>query len=90
MGKDLGFENIAVATDPFQSQMVKSFAKRKKLDVTYIPVIFETLRTYYNDVNVSIDPTKAEVENFVSLPEKNFTLKSKKYFLTSLYSENVS
>ena len=70
MAKDLGFENIAVATDPFQSKMVKSFAKRKKLDVAYVPVIFDTIHAYYNDVNISIDPTWAEVENFVSLPER--------------------
>ncbi|MFT5021331.1 MAG: hypothetical protein ACI9CU_002740, partial [Polaribacter sp.] len=66
----LGFENIAVATDPFQSKMVKSFAKRKKLDVAFVPVIFDTIHAYYNDVNISIDPTWAEVENFVSLPER--------------------
>jgi uncharacterized SAM-binding protein YcdF (DUF218 family) len=70
MAKDLGFENIAVATDPFQSKMVKSFAKRKKLDVAFVPVIFDTIHAYYNDVNISIDPTWAEVENFVSLPER--------------------
>ena len=70
MAKDLGFENIAVATDPFQSKMVRSFAKRKKLNVAYVPAIFDTIHTYYNDVNVTIDPTRAEVENFVSLPDR--------------------
>ncbi len=70
MAKDLGFEDVAVATDPFQSRMVKSFAKRKKLNVSYVPTIFDTIHAYYNDVQVSIDPTKAEVENFVSLPDR--------------------
>jgi len=70
MGKDLGFENIAVATDPFQSKMVKAFAKRKKLDVTYVPTIFDTLNAYYPETNVTIDPTWAEVDNFVALPER--------------------
>ncbi len=70
MGKSLGFENIAVATDPFQSKMVKSFAKRKKLDVTYVPTIFDTLHAYYPETNLTIDPTWAEIENFVSLPER--------------------
>ncbi len=70
MAKDLGFQNIAVATDPFQTKMVKSFAKKKKLDVAYVPAIFDTIHAYYDDVQVSIDPTWAEVENFVSLPDR--------------------
>ena len=70
MGKDLGFENIAVATDPFQSKMVKSFAKDKKLDMAFVPAIFDTLQTYYSETNVTIDPTWAEVENFVALPDR--------------------
>lgn len=70
MGKSLGFENIAVATDPFQSKMVKSFAKQKKLDLTYVPIIFDTLNAYYPETNATIDPTWAEVENFVALPER--------------------
>jgi uncharacterized SAM-binding protein YcdF (DUF218 family) len=70
MGKDLGFENIAVATDPFQSKMVKSFAKRKQLDLAYVPVIFDTIHAYFPETTISIDPTWAEVEDFVSLPER--------------------
>lgn len=70
MAKDLGFEKVAVATDPFQSKMVKSFAKKKNLDVAYVPAIFDTIHAYYSDVNVTIDPTWAEVENFVSLPDR--------------------
>jgi len=70
MAQDLGFRNVALATDPFQTKMVKSFAKRKKLDVAYVPTIFDTLHAYYDDVQVSIDPTWAEVENFVSLPDR--------------------
>lgn len=70
MGKSLGFENIAVATDPFQSRMVKSFVKRKKLDVAYVPIIFDTLNAYYAEMDVRIDPASAKVENFVPLPER--------------------
>jgi hypothetical protein len=70
MAKDLGFENIALASDPFQTKMLKSFAKRKKLKVSYVPTIFDTVHTYYDNVTMTIDPTVAEVENFVSLPER--------------------
>jgi uncharacterized SAM-binding protein YcdF (DUF218 family) len=70
MAKDLGFENIALASDPFQTKMLKSFAKRKKLKVSYVPTIFDTVHTYYDNVTLTIDPTVADVENFVSLPER--------------------
>lgn len=70
MAKDLGFEKVALATDPFQTKMVKSFSKKKNLEIAYVPAIFDTIHFYYDDVNVSIDPTWAEVENFVSLPER--------------------
>ena len=70
MAKDLGFEHVAVATDPYQTKMVKSFGKRKNLDIHYVPAIFDTVRFYYNDIKVSIDPTRAAVDNFVSLPER--------------------
>lgn len=70
MGKDLGFQNIAVATDPFQSKMVRSFAKRKKLDLAYVPIVFDTIHAYFPETNVSIDPTWAEVDDFVALPDR--------------------
>jgi uncharacterized SAM-binding protein YcdF (DUF218 family) len=70
MAKDLGFKKIALATDPFQSKMVRSFAKKKKLDLKYIPAIFDTVHAYYSDVRIRIDPTWAEVEDFVSLTER--------------------
>jgi vancomycin permeability regulator SanA len=70
MAKDLGFHNVAVATDPFQSKMVRSFAKRKKLDVSYVPTIFDTIHAYYPNADITIDPTWAEVEDFVALPDR--------------------
>ncbi len=70
MAKDLGFEKIALATDPFQSKLVQSFVKKKKLELKYIPTIFDTVHTYYSDVQIRIDPTWAEVEDFVSLTER--------------------
>jgi len=70
MAKDLGFEKVALATDPFQTAMVKSFIRKKKLDVSYIPTIFDTIHAYYNELDIDIDPTWAEVENFTSIVER--------------------
>lgn len=70
MAKDLGFENVALATDPFQSKMVKSFAKRKKLDIAYVPAMFDLIEENYGDINVTINPRFAKVNNFTPLPER--------------------
>jgi uncharacterized SAM-binding protein YcdF (DUF218 family) len=71
MAKDLGFQKVALATDPFQSKMVRSFAKRKKLDLAFVPAIFDTIHAYYDDMEaITIDPTRAKVEDFVALPDR--------------------
>ena len=70
MAKDLGFDNVALATDPFQTKMVKSFAKRKKLDIAYVPAMFDVIGQEYGDVNVTIDPSNAKVSAFTPLPER--------------------
>ncbi|MCB0755368.1 MAG: YdcF family protein [Flavobacteriales bacterium] len=70
LAKDLGMENIALATDPFQTKMVKSFAKKKKLDIAYVPAMFDVIGINYGGTSVNIDPSAARVENFVPLPER--------------------
>lgn len=70
LSKDLGFERVALATDPFQNAMLKSFVKSQKLDVTHVPANFDTVRTLYSDVRVSINPSWARVNEFVALPER--------------------
>lgn len=70
MAKDLGFDKVALATDPFQSKMVRSFAKRKGLDIDFIPANFDTVEAFFDTTNVTIDPSNAFVENFKSLPDR--------------------
>jgi uncharacterized SAM-binding protein YcdF (DUF218 family) len=71
LAKDLGFNRIALATDPFQNSMLRSFAKAKQLDVAFVPAIFDTIRVNYADVDVRIDPDWAHVGlDFVPLPER--------------------
>ncbi|MBL4587253.1 MAG: hypothetical protein JKX84_09395, partial [Flavobacteriales bacterium] len=40
------------------------------LNVAYVPTIFDTIHTYYDDVNISIDPTWAEVDDFESIVDR--------------------
>lgn len=72
----LGFEKIAVASDPFQTVMVKSFAKKLKLKIDYIPMLMDSLLTIpLNDP--TIDPTSAAVTDtsWTALPERESGLK---------------
>lgn len=70
LAKDLGFNRIALTTDPFQSAMLKSFVKHKKLDIQVVPANFDTVKTIYSNVSISINPTWAKVEQFTALPER--------------------
>lgn len=69
-----GFENIALATDPYQNAMLQSFGRRKNLPVTFLPFIADTLELY-NHIDVTIDPTSAYRQNFVSLPDREGFIK---------------
>lgn len=69
MAKRLGFKKIAVASDPFQSAMLRSFTKRFCPGVKTIPIVlgklnFDTLAL------PRIDTTAAHVTNFVSIRER--------------------
>jgi uncharacterized SAM-binding protein YcdF (DUF218 family) len=45
LAKKLGLQNIALATDPFQTRMLYPFGKRRMKDLKYLPVLFDTLKT---------------------------------------------
>ena len=44
--------------------------KAKNLDVQLVPANFDTVKTLYSSINVSIDPTWAKVEQFTALPNR--------------------
>lgn len=69
LAKLQGFEKVAVATDPFQNVLLKRFAKKNKIDVDFIPIVFDTL-SQIEKTDPEIDPSSAYVENFVPLPER--------------------
>ncbi len=69
MAKEMGFTKIAVASDPFQSNLLMRFTrKRFKLPITHIPFVISTLKTI-DDVHPVINPESAKVENFKSIVE---------------------
>lgn len=69
LAKKMGFTKIAVASDPFQSNLLMGFTKRRfKLPITHIPYVIDTLAKI-DDVHPFIDPTSAKVENFKPITE---------------------
>lgn len=70
--KKMGFTKIALATDPFQSKQLKSFA-RKKLDtkVDVIPFVTDTMMTLHAVMtDPVIEKDKAIKKGFVSIKER--------------------
>jgi uncharacterized SAM-binding protein YcdF (DUF218 family) len=74
MGKKLGFQKMAIASDPIQSRLVRRFPKRHNLDLDFIPIVYDTLRAR-NLIDFPIDAEKAKVQNFISIIERESKLK---------------
>ncbi|MFO7844586.1 MAG: YdcF family protein [Bacteroidales bacterium] len=75
LAREMGFKKIALATDPFQSRMVKRPSKRMNVDIDFIPFTVKMLDTLNMDdlKNIIIDSQNAYVKDFVSLEDrKNF------------------
>lgn len=70
--RKLGYESIALASDPFQTKMLKAFTRKKvSPDVGLIPIVYDTLRAMESKMtNPEIDPQKAFEKDFVPLPER--------------------
>ncbi len=70
--KKLNFFKIALASDPFQTKMLKRFTRlRVDKDVTLIPIIFDTLRSIEPHMkDPVIEISKAFVADFTSLPDR--------------------
>lgn len=76
-GRKLGFERIALASDPFQSKMLKKFIRKKiGANVELIPIVFDTLRTMEPTMtDPKIDYNQAFKKEFVSLPDREGFIK---------------
>ena len=62
-----GFKSLGLATDPFQSSLLRSFTRRRFVTHIYhLPFIKDSLERY-NYLNPEIDPMPASADNFVSI-----------------------
>lgn len=69
LAKELGFEKIALATDPFQSRMMKGPSKRMKVNIDFIPFSTELLDTMVIE-DIEIAAEQAYIEDFIPLTER--------------------
>jgi len=69
VAKKHGFTKVALATDPFQTNTLRSYIKKFELPVDLLPIIYDTLKL--KDLSEpEIDASKAKIENFVSIKER--------------------
>lgn len=69
LAKKLGFKRIALATDPFQSAMLKSFVRKYTPGVDLIPVVYDLIDVEGKSLPV-IDTVPAYKKDFVSIKER--------------------
>jgi len=71
LARKLGFENIAVATDPFQAQLIKRNTEQDELHVNYIPAKAAWVMRKYKDVDLVLnDACLAYEDDFTPLAER--------------------
>jgi uncharacterized SAM-binding protein YcdF (DUF218 family) len=69
LAKANGFKKIALASDPFQSRLLYSFAKKHTKGLQFLPVIFDTLQTL-SHAEPKINYDSLRVTNFVALLDR--------------------
>lgn len=71
LARQLGFEKIAVATDPFQSGMIAYLTSKDRFPVDFIPAKIETIAALYWDTfSFRINEQAAYKNDFVPLAER--------------------
>lgn len=69
IAKKAGFKKIALASDPFQSKMLRKF-NRKYVGADFIPAVFDTLNQFtFESPQIDINDSLKK-ENFVSIKER--------------------
>ncbi len=69
IAKKEGFDRIALATDPFQNNSLKSFLKKFELPIDQLPAVFDTLGVP-SKIEPVINNTSAINESFVSIKSR--------------------
>jgi uncharacterized SAM-binding protein YcdF (DUF218 family) len=70
--KSLGYSKIALASDPFQTKMLRRFTRKiVSQDVAFIPIVYDTIQPLEAIIpDPTIDYEKAYVKDFESITKK--------------------
>lgn len=69
MARQMGFEKIALSTDPFQAGMLRSFMRKYTPGVKAIPVVYDLL-DFKGKTLPAIDYSSAYVPGFISITKR--------------------
>jgi uncharacterized SAM-binding protein YcdF (DUF218 family) len=71
LARNHGFERVAVATDPMQTQMLAILMRKIDLEIDYLPTDIKLIgMNYWRKFDMAIDGSGAYVDNFVPLKER--------------------
>lgn len=74
IAKEQGFKTVALATDPFQSALLRRFtASRLGTQIYHMPFVMDSVRKY-SHIRPEIDPTSATRDNFYSITDEETTM----------------
>ena len=70
--RKLGFKKIALATDPYQAKLLKSYIKKRiNNDITIIPIVYDSMISIIPDTDAPlIDYKTAFAPKFVSIKDR--------------------
>ncbi len=69
MARELGFTKIALATDPFQAGMLRSFIRKFCPGMKSVPIVFDSMSMDDKQLPV-VDTSSAYVPSFVSIKDR--------------------
>jgi hypothetical protein len=72
LAKKMGFNKVALASDPYQTKMLSIFTRRKvSKDIVLIPFVFDTLKVLEpHMITPAIDSTQAYKPDFISITKR--------------------
>ena len=77
LAQNLGFRRIAVASDPFQTKMLRKFTRKKvSPDIALLPIVEDSLKLMEPAMtDPEIDPAPAYREHFVNIKQRESLFK---------------
>jgi hypothetical protein len=69
MARDMGFKNVALATDPYQNSYMSKFVRRFELPIGFLPTVLDTLQALKMN-EPGINPALSTRKDFVKLSDR--------------------